>query len=237
MSEFKKEKIELWNTQFQTQTPQQVLQFAVDTFGKSLTLASSLGVEDQVLSDMLLKIDPEARIFVLDTGRLHQETYDTMALTMARYSMKYEVYFPQPQAVEAMVTEHGPNLFYNSVDLRKHCCFVRKVEPLKRALAGVEAWITGQRKEQAITRKELPVIEWDDAHQCVKLNPLANWTTEQVWQYAEQNEVPTNYLHKQGFPSIGCAPCTRAIKPGEDLRAGRWWWENPEGKECGLHAK
>jgi phosphoadenosine phosphosulfate reductase len=216
-------------------SPELLLSSFQDMCGDDFVLASSLGAEDQVLTHMVLMINPKARIFVLDTGRLHQETYDVMAMTMAKYKMTYEVYFPETEDLETLIREKGPNSFYESVDNRKECCRIRKVEPLGRALKGVQAWVTGQRREQSMTRTMLEEIEWDAAHHCLKLNPLAEWTTEDVWAYIEKHDIPVNYLHKKGFPSIGCAPCTRAVKPGEDQRAGRWWWENPDGKECGLH--
>ena len=200
-----------------------------------VTLASSLGAEDQVLTHMLLAIEPRARIFVLDTGRLHQETYDLMARTMSRYGMRYEVLFPDAAAVQEMVGSEGPNLFYASVAGRKRCCEVRKVEPLGRALAGADAWITGLRRAQSPERADTPALEWDAAHAAVKANPLADWSDEQVWDYLRVHEVPYNVLHDRGFLSIGCAPCTRAVAAGEPARAGRWWWEQGTAKECGLH--
>ena len=200
-----------------------------------VTLASSLGAEDQVLTHMLLAIEPRARIFVLDTGRLHQETYDLMARTMSRYGMRYEVLFPDAAAVQEMVGSEGPNLFYASVAGRKRCCEVRKVEPLGRALAGADAWITGLRRAQSPERADTPALEWDAAHAAVKANPLADWSDEQVWDYLRAHGVPYNVLHDRGFLSIGCAPCTRAVEPGEPARAGRWWWEQGTAKECGLH--
>ena len=212
-----------------------LLRALVERHGRALKLASSLGAEDQVLSHMLLAIDPKAAIFVLDTGRLHQETYDLMARTMSRYRMHYEVFFPATTAVEEMVRDAGPNLFYASVEGRKRCCGVRKVEPLGRALRGVAAWITGLRREQSPERTHTPLVEWDAAHGALKANPLADWTEQQVWDYLRANDVPYNVLHDQGFVSIGCAPCTRAIEPGEEPRAGRWWWEQGTAKECGLH--
>lgn len=218
-------------------SPELILASFQDNYGDDLILASSLGAEDQVLTHMLLSINPKARIFVLDTGRLHQETYDVMALTMAKYGMRYEVHFPDRDDVEELLSKKGPNSFYDSVENRKECCHIRKVAPLKRALQGVHAWVTGQRRDQSMTRTALEEIEWDAAHHCIKLNPLADWTTEDVWSYIQAHDIPVNYLHKKGFPSIGCAPCTRAVKPGEDQRAGRWWWENPDSKECGLHVK
>ncbi|NBV41875.1 phosphoadenylyl-sulfate reductase [bacterium] len=217
--------------------PAQLIAAVADRFPGRVTLASSLGAEDQVLTHMVRTVVPSIRIFVLDTGRLHQETYSVMSKTQDRYGFHYDVLFPQTDAVQKMVSAHGPNLFYESIELRKRCCYVRKVEPLGRALAEADAWITGLRREQAVTRHDLPVIEWDDANQKIKLNPLASWTTEQVWAYIQAHSIPYNILHDKGFPSIGCAPCTRAIKPGDDLRAGRWWWEDPDKKECGLHSK
>ena len=189
-----------------------------------------------VLIDMWAKINPGGKVFTLDTGRLPQETYEVMEEIRKKYPITLEYYFPDKEDVEKMLREHGPNLFYKSVELRKLCCYVRKVKPLARALAGKEAWITGLRREQAVTRKSIRKVEIDEVHgNIVKINPLADWTEEMVWEYIRKNEVPYNKLHYKNFPSIGCAPCTRAVKPGEDIRAGRWWWELPEHKECGLH--
>ena len=215
--------------------PEALLAALVERYAGRLTLASSLGAEDQVLTHMLLAIEPRARIFVLDTGRLHQETYDLMARTMSRYGMRYEVLFPDAAAVQEMVGSEGPNLFYASVAGRKRCCEVRKVEPLGRALAGADAWITGLRRAQSPERADTPALEWDAAHAAVKANPLAAWSDEQVWDYLRAHQVPYNVLHDRGFLSIGCAPCTRAVEPGEPARAGRWWWEQGTAKECGLH--
>ena len=215
--------------------PEALLRALVERFAGGLKLASSLGAEDQVLTHMLLQIDPRARIFVLDTGRLHQETYDLMARTMSRYDMRYEVLAPEAAALQEMVGSAGPNLFYASVEGRKRCCHVRKVEPLGRALADAAAWVTGLRRDQSPERAATPLVEWDGAHAAVKANPLAEWSEAQVWDYLRAHEVPYNVLHDRGFVSIGCAPCTRAIEPGEDSRAGRWWWEQGSAKECGLH--
>jgi len=215
--------------------PEPLLAALVERYADRLTLASSLGAEDQVLTHMLLAIEPRARVFVLDTGRLHQETYDLMARTMSRYGMRYEVLFPDAAAVQEMVSGEGPNLFYASVAGRKRCCAVRKVEPLGRALAGADAWITGLRRAQSPERGDTPLVEWDAAHAAVKANPLADWSDEQVWDYLRAHGVPYNVLHDRGFLSIGCAPCTRAVEPGEPARAGRWWWEQGTAKECGLH--
>ena len=205
-------------------------------FGPRAALASSFGAEDMVLVDMLAEIDRLARIFFLDTGRLHQETYDLMDRALACYGIKLEVYFPKAESVERLVRTKGPNSFYRSVEDRKECCRIRKVEPLQRALSTVDAWITGLRRAQSPTRAELRTVEIDETHGGIlKINPLACWTEEDVWRYIRANNVPYHKLHDQGYPSIGCVPCTRAIEPGEDIRAGRWWWEKPEHKECGLH--
>ncbi|MEK7298768.1 MAG: phosphoadenylyl-sulfate reductase [Candidatus Margulisiibacteriota bacterium] len=212
---------------------------ALVEFGSELVIASSLGAEDQVLTHMAVEAGKprglSPRVFVLDTGRLHQETYDTLEASRAFFGISYEVLFPDREAVEKMVREKGPNLFYESVDNRKACCYVRKVEPLGRVLKTARAWVTGQRREQSITRAEVQPVEWDPTHQLLKLNPLWNWSSAQVWDYIRAHHIPYNKLHDQGFPSIGCAPCTRAVAPGEDERAGRWWWEQAENKECGLH--
>lgn len=200
-----------------------------------IALASSLGAEDQVLTHMVLKIRRDARIFVLDTGRFHPETYDLMDRTMKRYGMHYEVLFPSTSDVEEMEGTQGPNLFYESIENRKKCCSVRKVKPLGRILSTLDVWITGLRKEQAVTRGNIGKVERDEANGLIKVNPLADWSEKDVWDYIKKHDVPYNKLHDQGYPSIGCAPCTRAVRAGEDLRAGRWWWETPEQKECGLH--
>ena len=199
--------------------------------------ANSLGAEDMVLTDLIVKAKLPIEIFSLDTGRLPPETYDLMAAVDKRYGLKLKIYFPQAEEVESFVRNHGINAFYESVTLRKACCYARKVEPLKRALAGKRAWITGMRAEQAATRGNLAVREYDEGNGLEKFNPLADWNEKEVWTYLKQNAVPYNALHDKFYPSIGCAPCTRAISPGEDIRSGRWWWENPESKECGLHVK
>jgi phosphoadenosine phosphosulfate reductase len=197
--------------------------------------ASSLAAEDMVLTDMILKSGLPIGIFSLETGRLHAETLAVLDAVKATYGYEIALYRPQPEAVEAYVAQNGLNAFYDSVEMRKECCRVRKVEPLGRALAGKRAWITGQRRAQSTTRAELAVQEDDSAHGMAKFNPLADWSEADVWDYIRANKVPYNALHDRGYPSIGCEPCTRAIQPGEDVRAGRWWWENPESKECGLH--
>ncbi len=202
-----------------------------------VAFANSLGAEDMVLTDLIVKAKLPIEIFSLDTGRLPLETYDLIAAVDQHYGLKLKIYFPQAEAVEAFVRNHGINGFYDSVTLRKACCHARKVEPLKRALAGKRAWITGLRAQQAATRTGLPLHEYDEGNGLEKFNPLSDWTEKEVWTYIKQNQVPYNALHEKFYPSIGCAPCTRAISPGEDVRAGRWWWENPETKECGLHVK
>lgn len=201
------------------------------------TLANSFGVEDMVLMDLICRHDLDVGIFSLDTGRLPEETYALVDEVQRHYGHVIDVYFPNAQAVERFVQSEGVNAFYRSVDLRKRCCGIRKVEPLKRALSGRRAWVTGLRREQAPTRKRLPLREWDATHGLEKFNPLADWTHDDVWEYVHELGVPYNKLHDRGYPSIGCAPCTRAITVGEDIRAGRWWWENPDSKECGLHVK
>ena len=197
--------------------------------------ASSLAAEDMVLTDMILKAKLPIGIFSLETGRLHQETLAVLDKVKARYDHDITLYRPQPEAVATYVEQNGLNAFYNSVEMRRECCRIRKVEPLGRALAGNKAWITGQRRAQSTTRAELHVQEDDAAHAMTKFNPLADWSEQDVWDYLRANDVPYNALHDQGYPSIGCEPCTRAVQPGEDVRAGRWWWENPDSKECGLH--
>jgi len=221
---------------FENKTPPETLKWALDQFHPRIALASSFSLEDGVITDMLSKINPKFRVFTLDTGRLNQETYSLIDRIRARYDVPIEVYYPDTASVEKMVREHGMNLFYESVDSRRLCCNVRKVEPLMRALSSLDAWITGLRREQSITRTAVKKIEIDEAHNnIVKINPLADWTEEMVWDYTKKNGIPHNLLYDKGYTSIGCEPCTRPIKPGEDIRAGRWWWESADKKECGLH--
>ncbi|MDT3672320.1 MAG: phosphoadenylyl-sulfate reductase [Aromatoleum sp.] len=216
-----------------------LLRAAVDEFGTGgeLTFANSFGAEDMVLTDLILREKLPIEIFSLDTGRLPAETYTLIGDVEKRYATRLKVFFPQSDAVETYVRTHGMNAFYDSVELRKGCCFVRKVEPLRRALAGKKAWITGLRAAQSTTRTGLPLREFDEGNGLVKLNPLSDWSETEVWAYIRLRDVPHNALHDQFYPSIGCAPCTRAIAVGEDVRAGRWWWEDPASKECGLHVK
>jgi phosphoadenosine phosphosulfate reductase len=203
----------------------------------AITFANSYGAEDMVLTDIIAKENLAIEIFSLDTGRLPAETYTLMADVENTYVIKPMVFFPKHEAVESYVRTQGINAFYESIELRKACCHMRKVEPLQRALAGKQAWITGMRAEQATTRSNLPVREYDAGNQLEKFNPLSDWTEKEVWAYIRLYSVPYNALHDQFYPSIGCAPCTRAVAMGEDIRAGRWWWEDPTSKECGLHVK
>ena len=199
--------------------------------------ANSLGAEDMVVTDLILKSRLPITIFSLDTGRLPPETYELMGAVEKHYGHKLTIFFPRADAVETYVRNQGINAFRDSVTLRKACCAIRKVEPLQRALAGKRAWITGLRAQQAATRDGLPLREYDASNGLEKFNPLAEWSEKDIWTYIKQNAVPYNALHDRFYPSIGCAPCTRAVALGEDIRAGRWWWEAPESKECGLHIK
>ncbi len=201
----------------------------------AVALASSFGAEDMVLTDMIARHALPIRIFTLDTGRLPEPTHTLIERTRAHYALTIDVHYPDRVQLERYVREHGANAFYQSVPLRQQCCAIRKTEPLSRALAGSGAWVTGQRRAQALSRQSLQAEEFDAAHGIPKFNPLAAWSEDDVWAYVRAHDVPTNALHAQGYPSIGCAPCTRAVAPGEDVRAGRWWWEAPEHKECGLH--
>jgi len=218
-------------------TPQETIAWFLNKFQDKIAFSNSMGAEDQVITDIICKIDKTASIFTLDTGRTFPETFDLIDRTNKRYGIQIKVYFPKAEEVEKMVNEKGVNLFYESIENRKECCHIRKIEPLKRAFQGLDVWICGLRREQSVTRTNLDVVEWDENNNLVKLNPLVDWTEQDVWDYIKQNNVPYNRLHDQGFPSLGCQPCTRAIEKGEDIRAGRWWWENPESKECGLHTK
>jgi phosphoadenosine phosphosulfate reductase len=203
----------------------------------AITFANSYGAEDMVLTDIIMKEQLPIEIFSLDTGRLPAETYTLMGEVESTYQTKPVVFFPKHEAVEQYVRTKGINAFYESIELRKACCHMRKVEPLQRALAGKQAWVTGMRAEQAATRTSLPTREFDAGNKLEKLNPLSDWTEKEVWAYIRMFNVPYNALHDQFYPSIGCAPCTRAVAMGEDVRAGRWWWEDPTSKECGLHVK
>ena len=216
----------------------EVLKWSLKEFGPAqVILASSFSIEDQVLTHMLSNNNLAARILTLDTGRQFQETYDVMQQTIEKYGIRYEVAVPAAEEVAALLADAGPNAMYQSLVKREACCAVRKMRPLARTLTNVGAWICGLRRDQALTRTGTDIIEWDGRHGTYKISPLADWSEADVWRYIKDNEVPYNTLYDQGFRSIGCAPCTRATGPDEDIRSGRWWWEAPEHKECGLHKK
>jgi phosphoadenosine phosphosulfate reductase len=222
------------NDQLSNLSPQDGLTFLSTRFGNHAKFSTSFGLEDQVIMHMIASQALQMEVFTLDTGRLFQETYDVYDLTKQKYQVQIIPYFPDKSKVEELLIKKGPNSFYESVGNRKECCFIRKVEPLQRALKGADVWITGLRGDQSTNRNAMNVVEWDEQFQLIKYNPLIHWTLDEVNAFIDQNGVPVNSLHKKGFPSIGCAPCTRAVLPGEDLRAGRWWWESST-KECGLH--
>ncbi|WP_301100935.1 phosphoadenylyl-sulfate reductase [Propionivibrio sp.] len=211
-----------------------LLRQIVDNYSPAV-FANSLGAEDMVLTDLITSDKLDIDIFSLDTGRLPLETYDLIAEVKKHYGLTLKLYYPRHDLIESYTRENGINAFYESVELRKGCCYVRKVEPLQRALANNKAWITGLRALQSATREGLPIQSFDEGNRLVKFNPLADWSEKDVWAYIRLNKIPHNALHDKFYPSIGCAPCTRAITPGEDIRSGRWWWEAPESKECGLH--
>jgi phosphoadenosine phosphosulfate reductase len=211
------------------------LKLLTERFPGQVVLSSSFGLEDQAITFFIAKHKLPVKIFTLDTGRLFAETYNTWSRTLVKYSISISNYSPDSGTIQEFVTAKGPNSFYESVENRKQCCHIRKVEPLQRALKGNAIWITGIRAEQSNNRHDMPIIEWDETNQIIKFHPLLDWTWGQVKQFVSRNDIPNNPLHDQGFVSIGCAPCTRAIKPGEDFRAGRWWWEDSAKKECGLH--
>lgn len=230
-----KDRVDQLNKEWDGLSAEEVLAAAQTEFSGKLTLASSLGAEDQVLTDMMATFGSDADVFVLDTGRLNKETHDVLAASKAKYDVNYRVFTPNAERVEAYVNEHGKDAFYDSIERRKECCNIRKVIPLSEALSGYSAWITGIRRAQSVTRMGTPLVEWDEGHQMIKINPLYLWSKKNVWDYLRDGDVPYNALHDLGYASIGCEPCTRAVKSGEDERAGRWWWEAPEQKECGLH--
>lgn len=232
-----KAKIDLLNQGFSNASPVEVLNYFLEQNKGKIALATSMGAEDQALTDMIVRIDSTAKIFTLDTGRIFPETYDLIEKTNARYKININIYFPEREQVEKMVNEKGVNLFYDSIENRRQCCHVRKIVPLERALKGLDVWISGLRKSQSVTRSDMQMVEWDERHDLIKINPLLDWSEADVWDYIKKNNVPYNKLHDKGFASIGCQPCTRALKPGEEVRDGRWWWENPQLRECGLHIK
>lgn len=232
-----KEQIEQWNEELKGKSAIGVIGYFLHLFGEKIVLSTSLGLEDQVLTEMTLRQKRDIKIFTLDTGRLFPETYDLIARTNKHFGIRIKTYFPEPARVEEMVANHGINLFYDSVEKRKMCCAIRKVAQLPRAFECMEAWICGLRKDQSVSRFFNKMVEWDENNGLIKINPLINWTIKEVWDYIKNHNIPYNLLHDRGFPSIGCEPCTRAIEPGEDVRAGRWWWENELHKECGLHKR
>lgn len=219
-----------------TASVREQLAAAVREHGR-VTYSNSLGAEAMVLTDIIWSQVPEIDIFSIDTGRLHEETYELLEKLQRRYKRKLRVVYPDALALEKLVESQGVNGFYHSLEARLACCRIRKVEPFKRAIAGYSAWVTGVRREQSATRAQAQPVEWDGEHSLYKISPLLDWTEEQVWQYIRARKLPYNSLHDKQFPSIGCAPCTRAIQPGENRRAGRWWWEQPESRECGLHPR
>ena len=225
------------NERFRDASAQEVVGYFLKAYQGRIALSSSLSIEDQTLTDIIVTQDKNTRIFTLDTGRLFPETYQLIEKTNMTYGIKIEVFFPDYHEVQRMVREEGINLFYNSVESRHRCCQIRKLEPLKRAFQGLDVWICGLRREQSITRQDMQVVEWDEMHQLIKVNPLISWTEQQVWDYIKKHSVPYNKLHDRGYPSIGCEPCTCAVQPGEDVRSGRWWWESPDHRECGLHQR
>lgn len=230
-----KKTIDLLNKKFENEPIEKILEYFAQTYKEKIALATSFGAEDQVLTDLLLKQNPKGKIFTLDTGRLAEETYTVMDQTNKKYGIKIDVYFPNTADIEILYQRQGINGFRESIENRKMCCHVRKIAPLQRALKGLDVWITGLRRAQSPTRDTMRLVEWDKANGLIKLNLLIEWSEEDVWNCIKENKLPYNALHDLGYPSIGCAPCTRAVKEGEDIRAGRWWWENPEHKECGLH--
>ncbi|MCK4287680.1 MAG: phosphoadenylyl-sulfate reductase [Bacteroidales bacterium] len=229
--------IENLNKEFQNSSPQEVISFFLSNYPEKIAFATSLGIEDQVITEMIVSINKSVKIFTLDTGRLFQETYDLIQKTNSRYKINIEIYFPDAKQVEKMVKEKGINLFYESIKNRKFCCHVRKIESLKRVLNKFDVWITGLRKEQSEIRANDKLIEWDKLNGLIKVNPLIKWTEKDVWNYIKEKNIPYNSLHNKGFKSIGCVPCTRAVEYSEDSRSGRWWWENDGHKECGLHKR
>ena len=237
VSEETKAQIAQWNQELNGKSAFEVIGFFLDHYGDKIILSTSLGLEDQVLTEMVLRQRKDAEVFTLDTGRLFPETYDLIARTNKFFGIRIKTYFPEASRVEEMVARHGVNLFYDSVENRKMCCGIRKVAQLPRAFKGKEAWIAGLRKDQSVSRFFNKLVEWDPNNGLVKINPLINWTEKEVRDYIKTHNIPYNLLHDSGFPSIGCEPCTRAIEPGEDVRAGRWWWENELHKECGLHKR
>lgn len=222
--------------QIRDRSIEEAMAFIVAAYPSAVTFSTSFSYEDQVITDIIQTNGFPVSLFTLDTGRLFPETYSTWSRTLEFYKTSIKAYYPDASALSDYIETNGPNAFYDSPELRSACCTIRKVVPLKKALSGNAVWITGLRAEHSPARQDLTTIEWDASNQIIKYHPLLNWTTEEVKQYIHQKAIPYNPLHDKGFVSIGCAPCTRAIKPGEDFRAGRWWWEDNSKKECGLHS-
>ncbi|MCB1141537.1 MAG: phosphoadenylyl-sulfate reductase [Leptospiraceae bacterium] len=229
--------IQKLNDSIQEKDPFEVIAEIQMEYKNDVVFTSSLGIEDQVVLDLLIKNKYDFKLITLDTGRLYNETYNLIEKSERVLKKKFEIYFPHFETLESFIKEKGINSFYDSIENRKECCRIRKILPLGRALHRAKFWVTGLRREQDLSRSEIQFAEWDEKFNLIKLNPLLNWTEEKVWNHIKINNIPYNPLHDQGFPSIGCAPCTRAILPGESIRAGRWWWENQNQKECGLHTK
>ncbi len=222
--------------QQQNRNPLEDLLLLAEQFPDKAVFSTSFGIEDQVITHLIFENDLPIQVFTLDTGRNFQETYATWSRTVDRYKKTITPFFPQPAAIQNLLSAKGPNSFYTSIENRQECCYIRKVEPLRRALAGQQLWITGIRAEQSANRQGMTDLEWDETHGLIKFHPLFHWTAEAVRAFVRKHGIPYNPLHDKGFVSIGCAPCTRAIQPGEDFRAGRWWWEDTSKKECGLHS-
>lgn len=213
----------------------ELLQVITEQYPGQVVFSTSFGIEDQIITDWIGKNKVNIRVFTLDTGRLFKETYSLWSRTVERYELKIDTYYPNTEKVQEFVSKKGPNSFYESVENRKSCCYIRKIEPLQRALHGAKIWITGIRAEQSANRHDMEYIEYDEGNNIIKIHPLFDWTFEMVNNYIKSERIPYNILHDKGFPSIGCEPCTRAVQEGEDFRAGRWWWEDQSKKECGLH--
>lgn len=236
MTQHLKDKVSELSGRIQNLPPQEAIALLAKEFYGKIIFSTSFSWEDQAISHLIFSNNIPVKVFTLDTGRLFTETYYVWSRTVEMYKAKIDAYYPNQQLLQEFVTERGPNSFYESVENRKGCCYIRKVEPLKRALAGNELWITGLRSEHSPERHDLPMLEWDETNNILKFHPLLHWTTDEVKSFINTNGIPYNTLHDKGFVSIGCQPCTRAIQPGDDFRAGRWWWEDKASKECGLHA-
>lgn len=232
------EQVRKWRTDLEILSFEEQFDYVLQLFNpQDVVLASSLSIEDQVLTHRFVQANQQARVFFLDTGRHYEQTYKTLKESREFFGIKYEVYAPPTQELEAFLNENGPNSFYDSVELRKKCCHIRKVIPLQRVLSTAKLWITGVRREHSANRQEVDLLEWDAVNGLYKFNPLVLWKLEDVEAYIKQYQLPINPLHHEGFPSIGCAPCTRKVLPGEDPRRGRWWWEDTSHNECGLHQR